>query len=304
MHTKEELERALAAAAKTFGLTFKDASPPKEGFVKANGLKMHYLDWGGKGTTILFLHGGNQTAHTWDLTCLQLRQQYHSYALDQRCHGETDCPKDADLMPFDQREDVKAAIEGLGLKKLVLIGMSMGGLNTMAYAGKYPERLQAVVIVDVAPAISKKGMEETGRFLQDSRVFDSIEHALDESLKFLPARPRNGLRYSLMHALKQRPDGKWTWKHAISPNLKQRGGAEEALMHYGKLWAEVKKIPCPTLVVHGEKSNVLDCAGADKLAKTLPKGRSVHIPGAGHTVQGDQPKLFAKAVASFLKEVL
>ena len=304
MHTKQELEHALAAAAKTFGLKFKDASPPREGFIKANGLKMHYLDWGGGGTDILFLHGGNQTAHTWDLTCLQLRQQYRCIALDQRCHGDTDCIKGGDLTPFAQREDVRAAIEALGLKKLVLVGMSMGGLNTMAYSGKHPERLQAVVIVDVSPSLRKKGFKETGKFLQDARVFDSIDHALDESLKFLTSRPREGLRYSLMHALKQRPDGKWTWKHSMAPSVKQRGGAEKILAQYAKLWNEVKKIPCPTLVVHGEKSNVLTCADADKLAKTLSKGRSVHVPGAGHTVQGDQPKLFAQAVSKFLKEAL
>src|SRR5690242_9354111 len=82
---------ALLAAARSFGLEFEDTTPPVDRYLDSNGLRMHYLDWGQAGKPpVLFLHGGGQTAHTWDFTCLQLRHRYHCHALDQRGHGDSD----------------------------------------------------------------------------------------------------------------------------------------------------------------------------------------------------------------------
>ncbi len=303
-----EAHAALLAAAKEFGLKLKDTSEPRDGYIRANGLRLHYLDWGGTGTPILFLHGGNQTAHTWDLVCLQLRSQYRCIALDQRGHGESEAPKENnDPMPFSQREDVRGAIEALGLEKLVLVGMSMGGLNTLAYSSRYPQRLLAITIVDVGPTIQRTGFEETGKFLQEKRTFASLDEALEHAHQFNPRRPLAHLRYSLMHALKRQDDGTWTWRYAgagMRDAQDRKAQAEKVLATYAKLWEWVPRIPCPALVVHGGESNVLTRADADKLAATLPKGRAITIAGAGHTVQGDQPKAFAAALRAFLKEVL
>ncbi|MCH8192013.1 MAG: alpha/beta hydrolase [Chloroflexi bacterium] len=306
----QETHDALLDAAQAFGLELPDTSAPGEGYVQANGLRMHYLDWGGTGTPVLFLHGGNQTAHTWDLVCLQLRGDFHCLALDQRGHGETEAPKDSDGSPQAQREDVREAIEALGLERLALVGMSMGGLNTIAYSGRYPDRLLAVAIVDVGPTLQRKGFDEVGNFIRGRREFDSIDDALEYAHKFNPLRPKAHLRYSLLHALKQRDDGRWTWKYGqgqpqgeVSKEERERQ-AQKALQANEKLWEEVPRIPCPTLVFHGKESTVFHREDAEKLAATLPNGRCVTIEGAGHTVQGDQPRAFADTLRGFLREVL
>lgn len=309
----KETHAALLEAAKDFDLSFEDTSEPAEGYITANGLKLHYLDWGssdvdkgGSDTPILFLHGGNQTAHTWDLVCLQLRREFRCLALDQRGHGESEAGAERSISPFVQREDVREAIEALGLDRLVLIGMSMGGLNTLAYSGEYGvDRLSAVTIVDVGPTLRKEGFRDTGKFLREKRTFASIDEAAEYASGFITGRPISHLKHSLMHSLKQQPDGTYTWRYAGPDDESGRKVSdEEVLATYEKLWDEVPKITCPTLVVHGEVSSVFTREAAEKLAKTLPQGRVVTIPGAGHTVQGDQPKAFADAVRGFLREVL
>src|SRR5262249_29166300 len=162
--------------AGSFDLTFEDTSPPQDKFLDANGLRMHYLDWGQEGKPkLLFLHGGGLTAHTWDFTCLQLRHDYHCYALDQRGHGDTEGGMGAD--PYAQRADIRGAVEALGLDQFVLVGMSMGGQNTTIYAGSYANTLRGAVIVDVSPVVRELGSREIGDFVGARPAFASLEEA-------------------------------------------------------------------------------------------------------------------------------
>jgi pimeloyl-ACP methyl ester carboxylesterase len=294
------------AAAKTHSIQGYDFTEPSHHFVEANGLRFHYVDWGGSGVPILFLHGGNQTCRTWDMVCVQIRNKYRCYALDQRNHGDSDKTPTATITPFEQREDVHGVVTKLGLRDFVLVGMSMGGLNALAYAPKYPEGLRALVIVDVTPTIRQEGAREIASFTRPQE-FNSIEEVLEQAVKFNPLRPREHLHYSLVHALKQRPDGKWVWKHQ-RPDAPQQPPTEaerDALIsRYQPLWDEVSKIPCPTLVIHGGASKVIHREDGERLAKAVPKGEVVTIPGAGHTVQGDKPKEFVAELTRFLDRAL
>ena len=296
-------------AAKTHGIEGLDFTEPNHHHVTSNGLRMHYVDWGGQGTPILFLHGGGQTCRTWDMTAVQLRSNYRCYALDQRNHGDTDKSASPDIDPYDHREDIRGAVEALGLQSFVMVGMSMGGLNTIAYASKYPKELQAVVIVDVGPTIRKEGGAQIGNF---SRIpgFDSMEDAIEQAVKFNPLRPRAHLHYSLLHSLRQEPDGKWVFKHQLPGDRpeqpEQAGEPEQERMRsrFEKLWDDVPKITSPTLLIHGGESKVIFREGAEEVVAKLPKGSLVTIPGAGHTVQGDKPKEFVAELTKFLDRVL
>jgi hypothetical protein len=93
----DEYHDHLKTTAVRAGFSFDEVVLPEEHRVAANGLGFRYLDWGTKGQRpILFLHGGALTAHTWDLCCLALRDEFHCIALDQRGHGDTDWAPDAD----------------------------------------------------------------------------------------------------------------------------------------------------------------------------------------------------------------
>ena len=68
--------------------------PPTGGFLQANGIRLHYLDWGGSGDTILFLPGFNDTAHVYDHFAPRFTDRFHVVGLTRRGVGESDKPKD------------------------------------------------------------------------------------------------------------------------------------------------------------------------------------------------------------------
>src|SRR5258708_7549841 len=83
----EEYREHLATTAIRAGFSYDEVVLPEDREVHTGRIRLHYLDWGNKHLPpMLFLHGGALTAHTWDLCCLALRDEYHCIALDQRGH--------------------------------------------------------------------------------------------------------------------------------------------------------------------------------------------------------------------------
>jgi esterase len=294
----EEYHDHLTTTATRAGFSFDKVVLPEEHRVTANGLGFRYLDWGNKEQRpILFLHGGALTAHTWDLCCLALRDDYHCMALDQRGHGDSDWAPDADYSILAQREDVKGFAEAIGLDHFVLVGMSMGAINGLAYAIAYPETLSALVLIDAGPDVRRRGSSRIRDFVNGGAKPESLDAIIERALAFNPRRDPKVLRRSLMHNLRRQEDGNWVWKY--DRRRFQQMGEAHAAERQG-LADGLARVTCPTLVVRGAESDVFHEEDGERLAQRLPDGRFITIPRAGHTVQGDNPKDLAAALHDFL----
>jgi pimeloyl-ACP methyl ester carboxylesterase len=295
----EEYREHLATTAVRAGFEFRDVELPGEGDIRIGGLQMHYLDWGSKGKPpILFLHGGALTAHTWDLCCLALRDDFHCLALDQRGHGDTGWASDGDYSIAAQVGDIRGFIDKINLDKFVLVGMSMGAINALACAVNHSDRLSHLVIIDAGPEMRRPGSSRIRDFVNDVADAVSIEAIIERALQFNPRRDPKILRRSLMHNLRQQPDGSWRWKYDRSRF--QRMNQESHLTERARIADGLAAITCPTLVVRGAESDVFHDEDAERLAARLPNSRWVKIPGAGHTVQGDNPKGLVAELRGFL----
>jgi esterase len=295
----EEYHEHLKATSVRAGLSFDEVVLPSEKTVGIGGLRFRYLDWGNEGLQpILFLHGGALTAHTWDLCCLALREEFHCLALDQRGHGDTDWAPDADYSITAQREDVRGFVDKLGLHRFVLAGMSMGAINALAFAIHYPEKLSHLVIIDAGPEIRRPGSSRIRDFVNGGANPETLDAIIERALAFNPRRDPKILRRSLMHNLRQQADGNWVWKYD-----RKRFQQMDRDVHTAERRALAKglaKVTVPTLVVRGAESDVFHEEDAERLVQRLPDGRYVTIPRAGHTVQGDNPKDLAEALREFL----
>ncbi len=271
---------------------------PQDRYVTARGLKFHYVEWGGTSQPpMLCLHGITQTAHSWDEVAAELSKHQRVLCLDQRGHGDSDWAPDADYTRQTQAADIDAITDALGLTRFVLAGMSMGGINSITFTARHPEKVRALVIIDVSPEIQTRGVEHIRQFIQAEDELDSFEAFVERAHQFNPRRSLANIRDRLSHNLKQLPNGKWTWKYDKALRSPQRGFQANALLN---LWDDVRAIRCPTLIIKGGESDILSSASAEKLQAAIPGSRLAVVPGAGHSVMGDNPSAFVAAVQPFL----
>ena len=286
--TPAELHEHLTLAAAKAGLDLPEIVLPDAHDVVLRRMRFHYLDWGSPDRPpIVFLHGGGLNAHTWDLVCLSLRDERHCFALDQRGHGDSEWSPVMDYTTESMAGDLEAFVDHLGLERFVLVGMSLGGVNALAWAGRHSARLAGLVIVDVGPEIRSAGVEKIRAFTSEQAPIASIDEVIERALAFNPRRDPRLLRLSLRHNLRQTPKGDWMWKY----DQRHRGRVEPGAYERRRdlLWDAVGKVACPTLVVRGAQSDVFHDEDAERLSGALARGRWVRVEGAGHTVQGDNP---------------
>ncbi len=303
--TRSEQIDTLYAAAQNAGLDVEKGDIRwQDEVIDVAGMKIHYLDWGSKGKRpLLLLHGGMQSAHTWDLIAVAMKRDFHVVAMDLRGHGDSDWSADANYAHAAHMGDILGLIEHLGWDTLSLIGLSMGGLAAMHMAAERSEKLDALVIVDVGPVLNTSGVGRIANFVSGPRELDSIDDFVKRALEYNPRRRPEQLRYSLTHNLRQLENGKWTWKY--DPRFGMRAaqaGQQAPPTDFSELWDKLRKIECPTLVVRGGESDVLPEETALKMQATIPECRLVTVPNAGHTVPQDNAAGFLAEVRPFLEE--
>ncbi len=302
-HAPESRGLSLHDAARSQGVTFQREAVPEDRFVDANGMRFHYLDWGNPDAPdMLVLHGFAQTCHSWDFVSLSFCDRFHVVALDQRGHGDSSWAEDGDYSPETQQLDIAAVVDAIGLEDFVLMGLSMGGRNSFTYAANHPDTVRALVIVDAGPQNMRAGTQKIRSFVQQEDELDSVDDFVQRVLEFNPLRDPVQVRGSIMHNLKQLPNGRWTWKY--DRRLRQPGGRSfrQGQDMTDRLWGYLSSLQCPTLVVRGAQSDIIALDTAGNMHERIPNGRLATVENAGHLVMGDNPAGFERAVSEFLLE--
>ncbi len=274
---------------------------PQDRQARVRGLKFHYVEWGAPSLpALLCLHGITQTAHSWDEVAADLASDCHVLCFDQRGHGDSDWAPDGDYSRQTQAADLDALSDALALPPFILAGMSMGGINAITFAARHPEKVRALIVVDVSPEVQARGVEHIRSFIQAPDELDRFEEFVERAHQFNPRRSLDNIRSRLSHNLKQLPNGKWTWKYDKALRSAERGFQASALLN---LWDDVHAIGCPTLIIKGGESDILSAESAAKLQAAIPHSRLAVVAGAGHSVMGDNPSGFVAAVRGFLEDL-
>lgn len=139
--------------------TWADKSPHQQAFVTVNGVKLEYLDWGGRGQALLFLAGLGSTGHIFDNIAPSFTNRFHVLALTRRGYGKSDKPSTgyefATLV-----DDIRQFLAALKIDRVTLVGHSLGGLETASFAEAYPEKVQKGVYLDSAYPYSEPGVRQ------------------------------------------------------------------------------------------------------------------------------------------------
>jgi len=259
-------------------------------YARLGGRRFHYLDWGTRGApAVLMLHGGAQTAHSFDEVAPVLARGHHVVCLDQRGHGDTAwAPR---YRRNDFVADIDAMLDHLGWETASLVGMSLGGLNAIAFAASCPARMRTLVVVDVVPSVAPEGRDAIAKQLS-VQEFASFDDAVAMAHAFNPRRTLENIRERLGHAMRGFPDGRWRYK--FDPDIVS--GAHDL----ERQWADVRRIRCPALLVRGAESPIVTHEGTERFLALVPGSRTAEVAGAGHSVMGDNPTGFLDAVGPFL----
>lgn len=273
---------------------------PKDRVVTANGIKLHYLDWGTEGKpVVLLVHGLRGHCHSWDDVSAAFYQDYHVLALDQRGRGGTDWAPGADYSTDAYVADLEGFCDALSLDTFILMGHSMGGRNSMAFGGRNPQMLQKLVIVDIGPVGDSKGGERiTQELVGVPEEFDSFEAVAEYMGKQNRFASDEVLGRRLQYATKQLPNGKFGWKYDLATIRDQRvnGNTGPSV----EFWPLLTNIKCPTLIVQGEESDILSAEESQQMLDRMADAQLLKIPQAGHMVFEDNPGHFIAGVSKFL----
>jgi murein DD-endopeptidase len=279
-----------------------DKSPHKPGFITVNGVKLHYLDWGGKGQTILFLHGLGDTAHIFDDLAPQFTNQFRVFGLTCRGHGQSEKPETG----YDTGtlvEDVRQFLDALKIERAILVGHSWAGDQLTRFAGVHPDRLVKLVYLDAAadraslPEIHKQLPPELSPAKGDLESLDSFrrwvsrmsfwseawEANLREMMVFSPdgkilreAKPGRATRLLMQGTIESRPD--YTRVRAPALNI--------AVVGFSSRVSDFFKTLPDTTQANAEEPlsrfRQLQQQQIDRFRKEIPNGRVIVFNNTDH----------------------
>lgn len=287
--------------AEEFGLPY-DGPPTvrREAVDLGDGRQLSALVWGTEAPELVLVHGGAQNAHTWDTVAMALGRPL--VAVDLPGHGHSDGPREGRTTdPRSNAEDVAIAVRALAPDAKGVVGMSLGGMTSIALAAAHPELVRKLILVDVTPGVTGNKASQIIAFVNGPESFPSFDEILERTVQFNPTRTVSSLRRGILHNAVQREDGSWVWRHARHRAMQAEGEGDAPTRDFGSLWDDVERYPGPIMLARGmrEQSVVSDEDEAE-LLRRRPDARVEHVADAGHSLQGDTPLELAALIQDFI----
>lgn len=293
--TSEDPWRAdeLQAITRRLGIDGDVSAPHTLWLDVAEGVRLRVFDWGGSGAPALLLHGGALTAQTWDYVCVGLRSEFRLIALDMRGHGESSWSNDYSIGQF--AADAAQAAAALGVERLHVVGMSLGGVAAAELALSAPGLVKSLAMVDVAPGVEFEGTARMRGFINGMISAPSVEAVVDAAMRTSPGNDRERVAYRMRALLRRRGDGAWEWRR----DSRRMVDYPHILAHIEGLADRVGALNAPFLMVRGGRSKSMPAPAAAAFAGRFRSGRFVEVFDAGHNVQEDNPAALIKELRAF-----
>jgi pimeloyl-ACP methyl ester carboxylesterase len=267
----------------------------------ASGQRVSALVWGDAAADdhdLVLIHGGAQNAHTWDSVALCLDRPL--VAVDLPGHGHSDHRDDAAYWPHENAAAIATALRTLAPSPRLVVGMSLGGLTSVALAALAPDLVPSLVLVDVTPGVDQEKSKAIHQFIDGPEYFESFEAILERTIAFNPTRSESSLRRGVLHNAMQDSEGRWRWRYDLPRRGTGAGDDGRLLPGLDTLWDAIGASTMPLTLARGSVSPVVGDDDVAELARRRPDARVVVFEGAGHSIQGDQPAQLAALLAELL----
>lgn len=285
--------------AQEFGLPWN--GPPKvhrSEVPVGDGQTISALAWGNGAPEIVLIHGGAQNAHTWDTVALALDRPL--VALDLPGHGHSSHREDHVYWPADNAIAAEQAVRALAPDARMVVGMSLGGLTSLALTDRAPDLVRNLVLVDVTPGVNREKSTAIAQFIDGPEFFESFDEILQRTIQFNPTRSESSLRRGVLHNAIELPDGRWRWRYDLPRRGTGEGEHGSIMPGLSDLWDAVGRVKVPLTLLRGSLSPVVDDEDVAELRRRNSDARVIVVEGAGHSIQGDKPL----ELANILNELL
>jgi esterase len=256
-------------------------------------MELNYRQYSENGAPVLVLHGLFGSLSNWGWHCKQLAQQYAVYGVDLRNHG--DSPHSDQLDYQVMAEDVRQLIVRLGLESCCIVGHSMGGKVAMQLALSFPDLVEKLVIVDIAPVSYPEDADGHMNVLaaMDAVKLGEIKSRTQAEVTLEDYIPEEATRKFLLTNLVRNKEGSFEWrldKDSIRKNYANLRAELIATMSFLK----------PVLFIKGSLSPYIKPEHEAQIKELFPAASVKLLMDAGHWLHAEQPQALQKILLKFL----
>jgi pimeloyl-ACP methyl ester carboxylesterase len=251
------------------------------------GQRIHFEDTTGAGLPLVLSHGFLQDSTMFDAQVRYLRPRHRVITWDERGHGST-VMTDEPFTYWDSADDLAALLDHLDVHRAVVGGMSQGGMISMRFALRYPDRTAGLVLID-----TQSGLEDPDKVQQYDVMHDvwTSSGPSDQLLEMVAA---------IIIGNKRPESAAWIakWKDLDPAKLTP---IYRTLIDRDDITSRLGEIHAPAIVIHGTEDVAIDMSLAEKLCAGLSGCKSVvRIEGAGHSSNITHPEPVNMAIEDFL----
>lgn len=255
-------------------------------------MELFYKKYGEQGQPLLILHGVFGMLDNWHSLSTKFAEQFRVYAIDLRNHGHS--PHSDEMSYSLMADDIKELMDKENLEECILLGHSMGGKVAMQFASMYPEKLDALIVADIAPKRYKPGHLEIIAALK-SLDFSKIKSRTEAQKQLSEKIDSAGVRNFLLKNLSRTGSGQY--------GLKMNLAAIETA--YDHIIGEIEfswPLNIPTLFLSGSESRYIQEHDRAEIEAWFTEVEFDEVSKAGHWLHADNPNEFIEKVNSFLKK--
>ena len=276
--------------------------------VRGDGVDINLAVWKGEGRPILCIHGITANCRCWDNLAAALVPDYHVMAMDLRGRGRSQKPAEGYSLDHHVR-DIECLLNDLNIDQAVIMGHSLGAFIGLAFAAKYPQRVERLILVDGGGDLSKE---------QIDKVFIGIKPALDR-LEMVFPNEKSYLQKmgSAPYIQPWSPAIETYYRYEIEPT---EGGVRTNIQpaHIQEEAGNFRKAKCATYYPHvkckvlilratrgllSQEDILLPEDVIDKMMSAIPDARRFDVHGLNHYGLVFQPHEDRdKAIRNFLEE--
>ncbi len=255
---------------------------------------------------MIILHGLYGSSDNWVSIARELSDRFEVFVPDQRNHGES--PRAGQHDYGSMSGDLCEFMDDNGIRKVLLLGHSMGGKTAMLFAMECPERVASLIVVDIAPvayhdmALNSSIAANHAKMIDAMLAVDlaSAESREEVSLALSTAIGSERVRMFLLKNLSRDSEQRFFWKINL-PVLRENLDEIMDALPYEEVLKKGGIKGFPVMFVRGEKSDYIAPEHHALIKQLFPTAEIVSIPGAGHWLHAEQPELLIKNLDYFLR---